>query len=134
MINISYKNLKRQALINLLENYEEELQVYNNKLLSEKRDLPGHFDLKELIKPILTIDEYLNSDATISVEEINCGINQSIEKVAFQIMNEFENLLDKHNITIPDENREGGEDEAHIYGVTYYELEDKIKEILKDNM
>lgn len=46
------------------------------------------------------------------------------------ICEQFEELLDKHNIDIPDDDREGNEEEAHIYGMTYAELEDKVKEIL----
>lgn len=49
---------------------------------------------------------------------------------AILILGIFERLLMKHNIIIPDENRMGEEDEAHIYGTTYYELEDEITYLL----
>ncbi len=42
----------------------------------------------------------------------------------------FEELLDEHRIDIPDEAREGNEEEAHLYGETYYNLEDSILELL----
>lgn len=42
--------------------------------------------------------------------------------VAADIVDEFEDLLDKYDITIPDEEREGAEDEARIYGQAYDEL------------
>lgn len=53
-----------------------------------------------------------------------------LRPIANEICELFEDLLDKHNIDIPDEDREGNEEEAHIYGMTYAELEDKVKEIL----
>ena len=53
-----------------------------------------------------------------------------VRQIANEICEQFEDLLDKHNIDIPDDDREGNEGEAHIYGMTYAELEDKVKEIL----
>lgn len=50
--------------------------------------------------------------------------------IASTIIDEFEQVLEKNNITIPDTEREGNEDEARIYGKTYYDLEDNIKNIL----
>lgn len=50
--------------------------------------------------------------------------------IAILILNAFEDVLAEHDIKIPDVEREGEEDEACIYGSTYYELEDKITEIL----
>ena len=55
-----------------------------------------------------------------------------VRLIANEICELFEDLLDKYNINIPDEDREGNEEEAHIYGMTYAELEDKVKEILVD--
>lgn len=53
-----------------------------------------------------------------------------LRPIANEICDLFEELLDEHGIDIPDEDREGNEEEAHIYGMTYAELEDKVKEIL----
>ena len=50
--------------------------------------------------------------------------------VAIEILEEFEELLESHEINIPDEDREGNISECRIYGRTYYNLEDKIVEIL----
>ena len=52
---------------------------------------------------------------------------------ADDIIDIFEELLDRLDITIPDKWREGEEDEARIFGDTYYELENKIVERLKRN-
>jgi len=46
------------------------------------------------------------------------------------ICDEFENLLEKHGIAIPDEDRTGAGEEACIYGMTYAELEDSITHLL----
>lgn len=53
-----------------------------------------------------------------------------VRPIANQICEQFEDLLEKHDITIPDEDREGNEDEARLYGMTYAKLEDTITSIL----
>ena len=53
-------------------------------------------------------------------------------RVAIEIMDEFEEMLDRKGIMIPSEDREGREEEACIYGTEYYELEDAITDILID--
>ena len=58
-----------------------------------------------------------------TINTINNPIN-----TADDIIDIFEELLDKLDITLPDEWREGEEDEARIFGDTYYELENKIVE------
>ena len=52
-------------------------------------------------------------------------------EIAIQILDLFEDLLADNGIYIPDDDREGGEDEACIYGTTYYDLEDDICDILQ---
>ena len=42
----------------------------------------------------------------------------------------FEELLEKYNITIPDEDRTGDESEARLYGCTYFDLEEDIVHVL----
>ena len=53
---------------------------------------------------------------------------------ADDIIDIFEELLDRLDITIPDQWREGEEYEARIFGDTYYELENKIVERLRKEM
>lgn len=43
----------------------------------------------------------------------------------------FEELLDKYNITIPDEDRTGADDEGRLYGLTYFNLETEVTEALR---
>ena len=50
-------------------------------------------------------------------------------KLAISILEQVENLLDRHRIKIPDRGRSSKND-ACIYGKTYYDLEDRITEIL----
>lgn len=50
--------------------------------------------------------------------------------IAIMILDIFEGMLDDKGIIVPDEDREGDEDEACLYGTTYYELEDEITELL----
>ena len=53
-----------------------------------------------------------------------------LRKYSIAICELFEDLLDMHNIDIPDDDREGEEDEARLYGTTYYDLEDAVTDIL----
>lgn len=46
----------------------------------------------------------------------------------------FEDLLEEHDISIPDEDREGRPEEARLYGATYADLEYKVLNILNDFM
>jgi hypothetical protein len=50
--------------------------------------------------------------------------------IAITILDMFEDMLADKEIIIPDVAREGDEDEACLYGETYFELEDKITELL----
>jgi hypothetical protein len=58
-------------------------------------------------------------------------------KLSAEIMDCFEELLEEKGIDIPSTDREGraeGEcEEARIYGTEYYDLEDKICDLLRDN-
>ena len=68
-----------------------------------------------------------NTNATAKLNEAN------LINTADDIIDIFEELLDRFDITLPDKWREGEEDEARIFGDTYYELENKIVERLKRN-
>lgn len=52
-------------------------------------------------------------------------------RLAGEILDEFEELLDEKDISIPSEDREGGDGEARLFGSEYFELEDRIVGILK---
>ena len=51
---------------------------------------------------------------------------------AFDICELFEDILDKHNITIPDEDDDQREPDncARLYGMTYGNLEDEVVNVL----
>ena len=42
--------------------------------------------------------------------------------IAAAIVDEFEEVLDEYDITVPDESREGNDDEARLYGDVYDKL------------
>ena len=65
------------------------------------------------------------TNATAKLNEAN------LVNTAADIIDIFEELLDRLDITLPDKWREGEEDEARIFGDTYYELENKIIERLR---
>ena len=64
-------------------------------------------------------------------EENTMGTTNNLTDAADDIIDIFEELLDRLDITLPDKWREGEEDEARIFGDTYYELENKIVERLR---
>ena len=66
-----------------------------------------------------------NTNTTAKLNEAN------LTNTADDLIDIFEELLDRLDITIPDKWREGEEDEARIFGDTYYELEDKIAKRLR---
>ena len=66
-----------------------------------------------------------NTNAVAKLNEAN------LTNTADDLIDIFEELLDRLDITLPDKWREGEEDEARIFGDTYYELEDKIVERLR---
>ena len=68
-----------------------------------------------------------NTNATAKLNEAN------LIDTADDIIDIFEELLDRLDITLPDKWREGEEYEARIFGDTYYELENKIVERLRRN-
>lgn len=72
-------------------------------------------------------DTMKNTNATSKLNEAN------LTNTADDLIDIFEELLDRLDITLPDKWREGEEDEARIFGDTYYELENKIVERLKRN-
>ena len=67
-------------------------------------------------------------------EENTMNTTNNLIDTADDIIDIFEDLLDSLDITLPDKWREGEEDEARIFGDTYYELENKIIERLKKEM
>ena len=64
-------------------------------------------------------------------EKDTMNTTNNLIETADDIIDIFEELLDRLDITLPDKWREGEEDEARIFGDTYYELENKIVERLE---
>ncbi len=84
------------------------------------------------------IYDFANEDIKDYYEELNrkeeentMNTTNNLTDTADDIIDIFEELLDRLNITLPDKWREGEEDEARIFGDTYYELENKIIERLR---
>ena len=54
--------------------------------------------------------------------------------LAISIIDMVDNILCKHDIKIPDDDRTGDESEAAIFGTTYALLEDQISDLLRDHL
>lgn len=61
------------------------------------------------------------------MKNLNC-----VRDIAIEILDIFENMLDEKGIMIPDEDRNGDEGEACLYGITYANLEDDIVALLNE--
>ncbi len=57
-----------------------------------------------------------------------------LREYSVEICELFEDLLEEHDISIPDEDREGEPDEARLYGTTYADLEYRVLDILNTLM
>ena len=84
------------------------------------------------------IYDFADEDTKNFYEELNrkeekntMNNTNNLIDTADDIIDIFEELLDRLDITLPDKWREGEEDEARIFGDTYYELENKIVERLR---
>ena len=57
-------------------------------------------------------------------------------ELAIAILDTFEDMLDQKNITIPDDDdsERDPDNSARLYGLTYYDLEDKIQAILEPEL
>ena len=54
-----------------------------------------------------------------------------VRHTASAICELFEELLDEHDVTNPDDDRTGAEGEARLYGCTYFNLELAVTDILR---
>lgn len=54
-----------------------------------------------------------------------------MEKKVTQLLSAVEHVLERYDLTIPDENRTGEADEARLFGNAYYELETEFHAILE---
>ena len=53
-----------------------------------------------------------------------------LREYSTEIVELFEEVLDKHGIMVPDEDRTGDENEACLYGTTYSDLESDVISVL----
>lgn len=54
-----------------------------------------------------------------------------LREYSVDIVELFEDILDRYNINIPDEDRTGDESESRLYGMTYSNLEEDVVAILE---
>ena len=103
--------------------FEENFDAICDGLLSRKEvcDIDG-FGIKERVFDVNVWLKYCKNYDDVD-----------LRNTADDIIDIFEELLNRLDITLPDEWREGEEDEARIFGDTYYELENKIVERLRRN-
>lgn len=59
----------------------------------------------------------------------NLGYHRGLAVLIAEV---FEDALERADITIPDDDREGSDREARLYGTMYYDLLDEIEALLKE--
>ena len=108
------------------------LRYYQDKTLEEMREIFEELwtDFQEATD-YHYFTEYL--EAFVKINNLEARLASERKEIAIAILDQFENLLDECNIKIPDEFREGNEDEACLYGENYYMLEDAIIRIIQND-
>jgi len=127
---IELSNLSRKGLVSLIEGYDNYIK---NDICEDEQNSLNRYPV--------SINEYMNNEFLLNKSEdqyklkvINFGEEYTdiFSETSFNIMEVFEKVLDVNNITIPDINREGNEDEARIFGDTYYSMESEVEDIVLD--
>lgn len=97
-----------------------------------ERMLEEEFTKEEIMAKIRDAVDYggVKISSIVPLEEEEEEEEIKIRQISADICGLFEELLERHDIFIPDEDREGNEEEACLYGTTYYELEDDVTQIL----
>ena len=115
---------KLQELRQTKEHLEEENKSYQKEIQELQDEINRLKENKQIDK--IDISDYTEEP-----------INDIYRKIAFNIMDSFEDFLDEHDITIPCESESDEEDRAEdganarIYGSEYYYLEDSVYEKIK---
>lgn len=58
--------------------------------------------------------------------------NEKAKEIAIELLEELEDILNQHKITIPDDWRCNEDNEARLYGEQYWNCEDDLRESLKN--
>lgn len=140
----------RLPIIDILKNPQEYITSYTDEVLLkvEQPDSPvvmlmlGYNDERQSYYFVVE-DDYNTQDIYCEREELVQKFYEILHNIvkenrtmiklreySIEIVELFEELLEKHNITIPDEDRTGDESEARLYGTTYYDLEEDVVHIL----
>ena len=104
----------------------------NHKLIIDTSSSGITYTYKDEYVSIKTTDA---NDPYFTVNLVDTSMSGKIMAIKLReysvdIVELFEELLEAHDITIPDEDRTGDECEARLYGTTYSDLEDEVKHIL----
>lgn len=100
------------------------------ELINNLKSLKGEYEA-EMEEGIEKPELKTISEALAAIERLTEGRGPK-RTIAIGILDMFENLLEENDITIPDKEREGNEEEARLYGDSYYSLEDGIVAILDE--
>ncbi len=114
------------------------MELKNGMQLRSRQNY-GPFYKKGRCYPVVEHDEFTvvleGYHYRLTQEELDANFELAVprslsEKLSIQILDCFENLLDKHGIVVPDEDRSGDDGEACLYGMTYARLQEEIAELL----
>jgi len=118
--NVDIINFWRQECINIYGGYAFVLEESINDLFKYMEN--DIFDINAL-PDVVDKEDYDYSSDTCN------DLDHFVEDLRWNLIQELEEYLAEIDLKIPDSMREGGEDEACIYGNTYYVLEEKFTNI-----
>ena len=121
-----------------------EFKIYKEEYNTEREEPTYNLEMGDAIYSGLSLDEAVaivedSRDSYWEKGYTHAYVEQEpkvikLREYSVDICELFEDLLEEHGISIPDEDREGRPEEARLYGTTYADLEYKVLNILNDFM
>ena len=120
-------DLSRKGLISLVGEYDK----YIKDICDDEENIINRYPV--------CVNEYLNNGFLINKTEEQYKLkvvsfeedyHDLFTETAADVMDVFENILAEHDIKLPSEDRQGEENEAMIFGETYYNMESEVEDLI----
>ena len=122
-----------QVLLRKISQDLEESNELKRKEISAINQLCKKFNQNNPVSEPKSDIEKVDSEDSIRKNYFDDEYRLKVRLIAAEICEEFEDFLDENgHIMIPDDDREGDEGEALLYGSTYDEVESNVQERISD--
>lgn len=108
--------------------YQNGIRALNKNFIPKEIKQGKHIVCEDCFKSIKDLYHDNGSRQT----QVSNVTNTDLLEYSIRICDLVEDLLESKNITIPNDDRLGDEDEARLYGDDYYHLENQVMEVLSD--